>query len=77
VVQEMSTDYSAVCDACREGIHIGQRFSSGWAFGYGTNDAPGRLAAGKFIQGHVHNAFGLRVVRTDDVPSGYRFEDED
>lgn len=61
----MSTDYDVVCRPCNLAVHIGQRFSSGWAFGYGSNDAEGRLDAGNFILEHVGHG-DLAVVESEN-----------
>lgn len=74
----MSTDLTAVCDGCRKFRHLGQRFAGTdhCVFGYGSNDAKGREDAGRFLLDHLcHNAIGLRVVETDDVPSDYKDDD--
>lgn len=66
----MSTDYDIVCDHCRKVMHLGQRFTSGWAFGFGTNDREGQLAAGAFVMEHTEHG-ALRVMVADDTPDGY------
>ena len=62
----MSTDFDVVCDFCKESHHLGQMFSSGWSFGYGSIDSKTVKSTGDFIQEHFnHNKTGLRVVLTD------------
>lgn len=64
----MSTDYDMHCKTCKMTCHIGQRFTSGWAFGFGTNDKQGQLEAGDFIMehaGHELHVFDAQDVRND------------
>lgn len=75
----MSTDYAAICLVCREEIHIGVRFTSGFAFGHGSNDEAGRKALGRWIversavlNGTDHD---VRIVVSDAVPDGFRYID--
>jgi hypothetical protein len=66
----MSTDWTVVCGSCKQGIHLGQRFSSGSTFGYGSNDEEGRFAAAEFIEEHVYHKPPLQILLTDDIPEG-------
>jgi len=62
----MSTDYNVVCDACKVCCHLGQHFTSGWSFGYGSNDKKTVQKTGDFIGEHFnHNTTGLRIVLID------------
>lgn len=62
----MSTDWDAVCFTCRTYTHLGQRFTSGPTFGYGTDDAPGRLEAAEFVSEHVYHDLRIMVDVPDD-----------
>jgi hypothetical protein len=57
----MSTDYDIICPVCAKEIHLGQRFTCGWAFGFGSNDKEGQKAAGDFII--EHSEHGLLIVK--------------
>lgn len=65
---KMSTDFDIVCDACKVYHHLGQQFTSGFTFGYGTGDTEEENAIGEFIQRHFnHSKAGMRVVLTDAI----------
>lgn len=66
----MSTDYDVVCRSCGIFIHLGQRFASGWSFGFGSDDVEGRKAAGEFIVEHEEHG-DLAVIESDRVPPCY------
>lgn len=57
----MSTDYDAACMTCRRNVHLGVRFTSGWAFGHGTNDDAGRRAIGDWLLEHLEHGHDVRV----------------
>ncbi len=63
----MSTDYSLQCLECRTYIHLGQRFSSGWSFGYGRNDEDGVANAVAFIIEHVGQRHTVEVRYSEDT----------
>ena len=58
----MSTDMVAVCDTCREEIHLGQRMGSGYSFGYGPRDAIGHGRAAEWCVEHAIHGRGVRVL---------------
>lgn len=62
----MSTDWDAACFTCKLYTHLGQRFTSGPAFGYGSNDAQGRLDAAEFVSEHVHHDLRIVLDAPDD-----------
>lgn len=62
----MSTDYYAGCVTCRRVAHLGVRFTSGWAFGNGSNDVEGRRFAGEWILEHMHEGHDVRIFVSDD-----------
>ncbi len=67
----MSTDYDVVCRKCKVHRHLGQRFTSGFAFGFGSNDEEGRKRAGQFIEDHSdseHKPDDLAIMVTDALP---------
>lgn len=63
----MSTDWDAVCFTCCTYTHLGQRFTSGPSFGYGSNDAQGRLDAAQFISDHIGHHLQIML----DAPDGF------
>lgn len=67
----MSTDFTVLCDKHQLHIHIGQRFTSGPCFGYGSRDEEGRAAAAEFVSEHIYCG-SLRIVPTDDIPEHYK-----
>lgn len=67
----MSTDYSIACTNCGEVRHLGQRFASGWAFGYGSFDSPTHEKIGEWIQQHIAQNHELRVYWSDDPALDY------
>lgn len=71
----MSTDYDVCCRHCKASTHIGQRFSSGWSFGFSSHDTEGRLAAGAFIMAHTGcgkpGELPVFVCLSDFVPDDY------
>lgn len=79
----MSTDYSAVCLTCRTAIHIGQRFTTGWAFGYGSSDLIAMRQQGEWLMRHTtyptkreaFQAHAIMVVELDFVPDGIAHEE--
>lgn len=84
----MSVDFTVVCDVCKTYHHLGQGMGGTVSFGYGSNDAPGRLGAMNFIYRHLYcdvdrpgpeatcGARELRIVMTDNIPDDYeRAED--
>lgn len=70
----MSTDYDVACETCRTHRHLGQRFASGWAFGYGTGAVDSHRRAGEFIIEHVDAGHVVRVRASESVPSDYKLE---
>lgn len=68
----MSTDYAVICDKCRLQRHIGQRFTSGYSFGYGTNDHEGQAKAAEFAFDHAADCGETRIIHSDGVPDEYR-----
>jgi hypothetical protein len=58
----MSTDFVAVCDECREEIHLGQRMGSEFSFGYGRNDAVGQSQIAEWCLDHSTHGNGVRVL---------------
>jgi hypothetical protein len=68
----MSTDFNAVCDACRLYRHAGQRMGLGLSLGYGTGD-PLAEEILKFMFDHLfcEPEIGVRVVLSDQTPPGY------
>lgn len=65
----MSTDWQVLCDDCKQSTHLGQRFSCGPCFGFGSDDANGRLFAAEFISEHLGHC--LRIVDIDGIPENY------
>ena len=57
----MSTDWDVICETRGEECHLGQRFTCGPCFGYGTNDKKGRDEAAKFINEHLNDGHKLRI----------------
>lgn len=65
----MSTDWDAVCFTCRKYTHLGQRFTSGPAFGFSTHDAEGRARAAEFVSEHAYHDLRIMV----DPPDGFEW----
>jgi hypothetical protein len=63
----MSTDWDVVCYTCKLYTHLGQRFTTGPTFGFGTNDPQGRLIAAEFIAEHVGHDLRINL----DAPEGF------
>lgn len=45
----MSTDFDAVCDACKVRLHAGQARIAGLSFGYSSFDEVGRKKVAAFV----------------------------
>lgn len=73
----MSTDYDAACFTCRRAIHLGQRFTTGWSFGYGTGDVVGERSAGSWLLEHLEPGHDVRVLVADAVPSEFGRDEYD
>lgn len=67
----MSTDWSVLDDEAKEYRHLGQRFTTGCCFGYGSNDVEGRADAAQWISERLDYGKSLRIVLTDDIPEDY------
>jgi hypothetical protein len=67
----MSTDYAAICRPCRQAVHLGVRFTSGWAFGHGTGDTQEQRAVGEWIQEHARHE--PVIAESEFVPDGYEY----
>jgi hypothetical protein len=50
----MSTDFTVVCDVCRQYHHLGQSMGGDYTFGYGSKDEEGRRAAMRFVVSHLY-----------------------
>ena len=73
----MSTDYTVLCDKCQLYLHAGQRFTSGFSFGYGKDDLEGQDALKDFLVEHGFcNSKGLRLVLTDYIPTDYKNQEK-
>lgn len=69
----MSTDYAAVCHMCHKAAHLGVRFTSGWAFGHGTEDTEEQRAVGEWLMLHMHEPVWPTVMPCDAVPEYYLY----
>ena len=65
----MSTDWNSVCMTCKRTCHLGQYMGCRFSFGFGSNDEPGRIAAGQFVNRHIGH--DLRIMLTDNLPTGF------
>jgi hypothetical protein len=64
----MSTDYSVVCDTCKEYRHLGQRMASTYSFGYGSKDRETPTEIMEWIAGHADQGHKLTILWSDAVP---------
>lgn len=65
----MSIDVDVVCHECQERVHLGQEFTSGWSFGYGTGDIVEAKRCGEWIMKHLPHH--LSIMDTDSAPTHY------
>jgi hypothetical protein len=63
----VSTDYTAICRACRQRLHLGQRSGLFFSFGYGTGDVAGMRKQGEWLMEHVWHEGGVLVVCDDQI----------
>lgn len=70
----MSADYDVACLTCRRATHLGQRFAGGGGlvFGYGSEDAVGRAAIGRWLLRHLEAGHDVRVVAS--APAGFEVD---
>jgi len=65
----VSTDFNAVCDACRLRIHVGQIMGGVPSFGWGSTQTGSQIAVAAWAYEHACHGDGVRIEISDTAAS--------